>query len=212
MVYSDLIKNKGLMMSSKHATRVQRIWRGHRDRKFLRSNGQTIEKIRKRAYSQLATYGHITEGGGYVRKDKKRTLADKGLLEQINKKDHFWSAELKQKKKRNVSFDDHLESRCIGETENHEEEVLFERKSSKMFAEIVRTSLEGKPVHPLLFLPDSKDVYPFFEKAISDLESGKKISLWDGLPRIPTSRLNDMNTCFVKYKFYMRCFHDQKYK
>ena len=99
-IYKDLIKTKGLMMSSKHATRMQRVWRGHRDRKVLRSNGQTIEKIRKRAYSQLATYGHITEGGGYVKKEKKRSLVDKGLLEKINKEDHFWSAELKQKKKR----------------------------------------------------------------------------------------------------------------
>ena len=92
-------KHATRMQTSKHATRMQRIWRGHRDRKVLRSNGQPIEKIRKRAYSQLATYGHITEGGGYVKKDKKRTLADKGLLEKINKEDHFWSSELKQKTK-----------------------------------------------------------------------------------------------------------------
>ena len=191
-------------MSSKQATQVQRVWRGHRCRRILRINKEPIERIRGRAYSRLGPYGHITVGGGYVKSEKKKTLVNGEMLIHLNEKDEFWSGNVCREKTRVVGFSNFLETKRIGETQRNKEKVIFGTKVSKLFAKVIKAEFDGELVYPLFSSPSSSMLTPYFNRAIEKLESGRKFYLMDkSLSKITSTDLWKVKSCFTKYKYFM---------
>jgi len=79
-------------------------------------------------------------------------------------------------------------------------------KASFLFANVIDSAFSKKPVHRFFSDPQSKHLDDYFTTTIKGLESGERVSLWDGhSTKIPAAAaaIDIVKTCYVKYQFFM---------
>jgi hypothetical protein len=83
-------------------------------------------------------------------------------------------------------------------------------KSSRLFANTIVSLFEGKkPLYKLFSHPNALAMEPHFKDAIAKLESGQRVSIWDGNStklQATDRTLVAVKECFVKYNYFMKSF------
>ena len=135
-----------------------------------------------------------------------------GDTDFLNLNHSFWrwteSDEVAQVKQ-SISFSDEC---LIRENDDKVEATDFHDisdKSSRLFANTIVSLFgkEEKPLHGFFSHPNAPSMGPYFQETISKLESGQKVSIWDGhsTKLNPTNiALNSVKECFVKYNYFMK--------
>ena len=167
------------------ATHIQKMWRGSQVRFFEPSKQQM----------RPSPLGHETL---------------RGNLDRINVDSPFWSSEYKKPKMKEISFDVHQVSKDMDSGKvNKNFSFLIDgtEKTSFLFAKVIDAAFSKKSVHHFFSHPQSKCLDEYFTSTLESLESGERVSLWDGhSTKIPVhpNAVEKVKTCYVQYQFFMK--------
>jgi len=134
----------------------------------------------------------------------------RGNLDHINVDSPFWSSASKKPKMKEISFDVHQVSKDMDSGKvNKNFSVLIDgtEKTSFLFAKVIDNAFSKKPVHHFFSSPQAKSLDDYFSSTLGSLESGERVSLWDGhSTKIPVhpDAIEKVKTCYVKYQFSMK--------